>query len=97
MNAGEAFGERIINTRSRHLNNSAYESIFTNIRSLNLNEFGVRMHNYHSLVSPHEKRIVVGSLRYLNLTLIPTAEQNIRIFQDHDKNFTEKKEILRFQ
>ena len=58
-------------------NNSAYESIITNIRSLHLNEFGVRMHNYHSLVPSHEKRIVIDSLRNLNLTLILTAEQNI--------------------
>ena len=29
LNAGEALGERIIHTRSLHLNNSAYESINT--------------------------------------------------------------------
>ena len=40
----------------------------------------------------------VSSLRKLILTLIVTAEQNTRIFQYHDKNFTEKKvDILRFQ
>ena len=33
----------------------------------------------------------VSSLRKLILTLIVTAEQNTRIFQYHDKNFTEKK------
>ena len=87
LTAGEALDERIINTRSLYLNNSnAYESIFTNFRSLHLNEFGVRMHNYHSLVPSHEKRIVVGSLRNLYLTLILTAEQNIWSFQYHDKN-----------
>ena len=35
------------------------------------------MHNYHSLVQSHEKRIVVGSLINLNLTLRLTAEQNL--------------------
>ena len=54
LNAGEAVGERISNTHSLHLNNSAYESIITNIRSLHFNEFGVRMQNYHSLVPSHE-------------------------------------------
>ena len=49
------------------------------------------MHNYHTLVPSHEKRIVVGSLRNFILTLILTAEVNIWIVQYHDKNFTEKK------
>ena len=35
------------------------------------------MRNYHSLVSSHEKRIFVGSLRNSNLTLILTAGQNM--------------------
>ena len=35
------------------------------------------MHDYHSLVPSHEKRIVVGSWINLNLTLILTAEQKI--------------------
>ena len=46
LNAGEALGERIINTRSLHFNNSAYESIITHICSLHLNEFDVRIPNY---------------------------------------------------
>ena len=46
------------------------------------------MHNYHSVVPSHEKRIVVGSLRNLNLTLMFTAEQKIWTFQYHDKKFT---------
>ena len=70
-------GERIINTRSLHFNNSAYESIIKHICSLHLNEFGVRRHNYHSLVSSHERQIAVGNLRNLNLPLVVTAEQNI--------------------
>ena len=48
-----------------------------NTRLLHLNEFGVRKHKYHSLVPSHGKRIVVDSLRNLNLTLTLTAEQNI--------------------
>ena len=44
LNAGEALGKRIINTRSLHLDKSAFESIITNNRSLHFNEFGVRMH-----------------------------------------------------
>ena len=46
-----------------------------NTRSLHLNEFGVRIHKYHTLVPSHEKQIVVGSLRNLILTLTVTAEQ----------------------
>ena len=48
------------------------------------------MRNYHSLDPSHEKRIVVGILININLSLILTAEQNIWIFQYHGKNFTEK-------
>ena len=81
LNAGKALGEQIINTRSLRLNNSEQKSMITNICSLHLNELGVRMHNYHSLVPSNEKRIVVNSLRNLNLALILTAEQNMWIFQ----------------
>ena len=79
-----------VSTHLLHLNNSAYESIITNIRSLHLN-VSVRLHNHHSLISSHENWIVVGSWRNLNLTLTLTAEQNIWIFQYLDKNCTEQK------
>ena len=67
LNAGNALGERIFSTHSLHLNNSAYESIITNILSVHLNDVSERKNNYHSLVPLHEKRIVVGSLRNLYL------------------------------
>ena len=35
------------------------------------------MHNYQSLDPSYEKRIVVDSMRFLELTPIPTAEQLI--------------------
>ena len=56
---------------------------------------GVRMHNYHSLTSSHENWIVVGSLRNLNLTLIFTAEQNIKLFSRYsDNKHTRLKKLL---
>ena len=67
LNAGEALGERIISTHSLHFNNLAYESKNTNILWVHLNDVSERKNNYHSLVPSHEKRIVVGSLRNLNL------------------------------
>ena len=94
LNADEALGERIINTPSLPLKNSSYESTITNIRSFHLNEFRVRMHIYHSLVPSHEKRIVVGILRILNLTLILTANKKSEFFSgtlNHNENWTDKK------
>ena len=53
LNSGEALGERIVTTRSHHLN-LADESIITNFRSLRLNGVSVRMHIYHSLIQSPE-------------------------------------------
>ena len=55
------------------------------------------MHNYHSLAPSHEKRIDVGSLSNLNLTLILTAEQNICFSVSRQELYWKKVEFLRFQ
>ena len=89
LSANEKF-----NTHSHRLNKLAYESIITNNRSLHLNDVSVRMHNYHSLIPPLERWIVVDSLKTLILTILVTAEQNIWFFQYREKNFSEQKNLL---
>ena len=44
------------------------------------------MHIYHSLVWSHEKRIVVGILRILNLTLILTANKKSEFFSRYSES-----------
>ena len=74
---------------SRRTNN---EHSFTSSQLVDL-----RMHNSHSLVPSHEKRIVVGSLRNLNPPLILTAEQknlDFSVGTRYHKNCTEKKRLI---
>ena len=52
------------------------------------------MHNYHSLVPSHQKRIVVGSLRNLNLTLILAAEHHYLNFSLSGQKFYSTKILL---
>ena len=84
----KALGERIIDTHSLHLNNSAYESIITNIRSLHLNDVSVRM--IITTRSFHRMGIELSTAN-LNLTLILTAEQrySISLFRNlYSRNIT---------